>query len=283
MKRKKLLFLIPFIFAFVLAFIPVAHAEENGETTVEVFEKKSYTLKDTDDNTILVTLVSETEVEFYNTKTEETTKGVYTLNGNVLTIVKEDKSLSFTINEDNTLTEKVAETPKSTFSERAYDFLDRWLTVIVSAVSGVTGSLITVFLCKTLVKSLTKQLENGINLNADERKKVTEDLQKTKDTLNEYQVELKTEIENIKDTLPQLKEDFGNLINSMKEENQDIIGLIKSQSQDYEKLKELVILLVASTPALANNGFSTKILNMLGVGKPVEDSKAGDGNEQKEV
>lgn len=282
MKKKKLLFLIPFIFAFVLAFIPVAHAEENGETqTTEVFEKKSYTCKDCED-TILVTLVSETEVELYNTKTEETVKGVYMLNGTTLTITKQNISEAFVfeIKEDNTLEAKTIEDKVSVF-DRANDFVNTWFQPVLNAIFGSIGAGLIVFLARALIKKLTKQIENGINLNADERKKLTEDLQKMKDTLTEYQGKLQDNITEIKDILPQMKEEFTALIQSLKDENADLTQIVNTQMVNINKLKELVILLVASTPALANNGHSTKILQLLDVGKPVEES--GDSNEQKEV
>lgn len=271
MKRKKLLFLIPLIFAFVLAFIPVAHAEENGETqTAEVFEKKSYTYKDGDD-TILVTLVNETEVEFYNTKSEKSLKGTYILNGNELTVdVEEVGTETLVIGEDNSLTVKET-VEKVTVKDRATDFFDKWFTIIMSAFSGITGVSIIVFLCKSIIKGLTKKLENGINLNADERKKITEDLQKTKDVLTEYQAKLETQVSDLKAMIEQ----FAN-------ENKELASIVKTQMQDVNKMKDLVVLLISSTPALANNGYATKILKLLGVGQPVEESEVGGNNEQEE-
>ena len=147
---------------------------------------------------------------------------------------------------DETCTEEIEE--EVTFSDQVQDFLDKWGTPIISAIAGVTGSSITVFLCKYVVSKLLEKIE-------EERKKSKENNDSANGKLAETEsklAEAQERLEKAEETLIKAQENFKEIISSQKE--------ILCQDK---KFKELIAIMFATTPELMNNGISSKILELL--------------------
>lgn len=142
-----------------------------------------------------------------------------------------------------------------TFSDQVKDFLDSWGTPIISAIAGVTGSSIVVFICKFLVTKLLEKIE-------EERKKSKESNNEANDKLVETEKKLakaQERLEKAEETLEKAQDNF-------KKQAEQFKQIIESQKEilnQDEKFKELIAIMFATTPELMNNGISSKILELL--------------------
>ena len=154
---------------------------------------------------------------------------------------------------DEPCTEEIEE--EVTFSDQVQDFLDKWGTPIISAIAGVTGSSITVFLCKYVVSKLLEKIE-------EERKKSKENNDSANGKLAETESKLakaQERLEKAEETLAKAQENFKN----QSEQFKDIIASQKEILSEDQKFKELIAIMFATTPELMNNGISSKILELL--------------------
>ena len=144
--------------------------------------------------------------------------------------------------------EFIQEDEEITFNDQVKEFLDKWGTPIISAVAGVTGSSITVFICKFIISKLVEKIEEERKKSKENNKEANEKLAATekklefaKIALEEAEKQLTTQAEKLVEILANQKE-------------------ILSQDQ---KFKELIAIMFATTPELMNNGVASKVLDLL--------------------
>lgn len=262
--KKKILF-FSMVFAFLcLCFTPQAYAQDvepsqTVEDVVNSTETTNFVEKTFVYEMCSIKLISETKAVVTNLNTLEEITLNYSISNNVLTLCNGEDVLMFTINEDGTLTPYEVEN-NVTVGEMAEDFLNRWLSVILSFVTGIFGSAGIVLIGNVIVKRMTKRLEDGVNLNAEERAKLAEDIINTKKEVEEYKETLKTQLLEMKNVVPEMIEDFKELKNKVIEENEVLMSALKDQSKTIDTLKDLICKLVASNPSLASNGYATQII-----------------------
>lgn len=144
--------------------------------------------------------------------------------------------------------EEIVEDNEITFNDQVKEFLDKWGTPIISAIAGVTGSSITVFICKFIISKLVEKIEEERKKSKENNKEANEKLAATekklelaKIALEEAEKQLSTQAEKLVEILANQKE-------------------ILSQDQ---KFKELIAIMFATTPELMNNGVASKVLDLL--------------------
>ena len=145
-------------------------------------------------------------------------------------------------NEEEEIVEEV------TFNDQVKDFVDKWGTPILSAIAGISGSTITIFICKFIVNKLLEKME-------EERKKSKKD----KDEANAKIIETEKKLEKAKEILEQAEKQFQTQTENFKE----IVANQKEILSQDQKFKELIAIMFATTPELMSNGVSSQVLELL--------------------
>lgn len=135
-----------------------------------------------------------------------------------------------------------------TFNDQIQEFLDKWGTPIISAIAGITGSSITIFICKFVVSKLLEKLE-------EERKKS----KNNNDEANAKLIETENKLAKAKEFLEEAEKQFQTQTENFKE----IVANQKEILNQDQKFKELIAIMFATTPELMNNGMASKVLELL--------------------
>ena len=135
-----------------------------------------------------------------------------------------------------------------TFNDQIQEFLDKWGTPIISAIAGITGSSITIFICKFVVSKLLEKLE-------EERKKS----KNNNDEANAKLIETENKLAKAKERLEEAEKQFKIQTENFKE----IVANQKEILNQDKKFKELIAIMFATTPELMNNGMASKVLELL--------------------
>jgi gas vesicle protein len=125
------------------------------------------------------------------------------------------------------------------------DFLDKWLSIILATFGGAGGTAVAMLIAK---KILNKMIETNKESNAV--------VNETKEVIDKKLTAIVKHIEEFEDKYSKLFEE------TMKRIKHCVDDIEELECND-EKFKELIALLVSSTPQLASNGYATKILELL--------------------
>lgn len=156
--------------------------------------------------------------------------------------------------EEPQTTEVVEQEEQVTISMKLNEFLNKWLTPIVSGALGLAGSLLGYLLYKKRYKVIMAVMSSGIKLTEEQRKQANSDLTMAKELY-----------ETAKADFEQKRKDYEKIIELAKDE----IKELKAAKVETEDFKRLVAYLIASTPELAKNGYAEKILKLLDEGKKI--------------
>ena len=150
-------------------------------------------------------------------------------------------------------TEQVEE-EEITISVKLNEFMNKWLIPSTSGALGLLGSFLMYVLTKKRYAILMNKLTSGVKVTEEARKKANEDYIKAKEELERQKEDYKDILEEMKADLKELKEANANL----------------------STFKELIALLVTSTPELARSGIGAKMLMLLDEKNAIEN--VGDDN-----
>ena len=135
-----------------------------------------------------------------------------------------------------------------TFNDQVKDFINKWGTPIISAIAGITGSSITIFICKVIVSKMLEKLE-------EERKKS----KNNNDEANAKLIETENKLAKAKEFLEEAENQFQTQTENFKE----IVANQKEILNQDQKFKELIAIMFATTPELMNNCMASKVLELL--------------------
>lgn len=150
---------------------------------------------------------------------------------------------------DDNVTEEVS------FRDMIKDFIDKWLMAILATFGGGAGTAVALYIAKSFLKSLREE----VKASAENNKESNATLAKAQETLADGLDKITDKIEKFEETYNEKIEDTLGTVNNC-------ISQIDCLKTDNAKFKELVALLVTSTPQLASNGYATKILELLNEG-----------------
>lgn len=146
-----------------------------------------------------------------------------------------------------------------TITKKLDDFINTWLIPTTSGALGFIGSLLSYLILRLLVKKLEKRLERNIDSSEEERQILRKEIDNAK-----------KELENAKQTLLEKQNLLQECINSFEVQKATLLetqkNLLTSQ-RAISEFKELIGLLVASSPELAKNGYASQVLELLNEGK----------------
>lgn len=230
--------------------------------------------------TYVVELLDESQCKVVATATNGNTitiQGSYLLEGELLQINAgegDSNPLVFVVGENNTLefyddyadipedNEEIIEDEKPTFREMAKAFCDKWLQVIISGISGISGTALILWIGRKILAGIKNKIADSVNLNDEERKKNIEQLEKMENTLD-----------NAINKLRENDEKTQQLLTNVENMSKDYKTLLENYAGMVEQIgefKKLIALLISSNPDLASNGYAKKILETLDEGNDVE-------------
>lgn len=176
----------------------------------------------------------------------------------------------------------------TSIADQVNEFLNKWTTPITSAILGFVGSAFGLLVRFRQWKKLEYQLVTTNKECVDERKALEKDIELAKEEIQNAKNELLDQKNVFSEMFQNLKKDYEGIILQVKEQYETVI---ESQKENFAKLQEtyveeintfkeqaiavvksgeiiedfkaLIGLLVASSPELANNGYTQKILELL--------------------
>lgn len=153
-----------------------------------------------------------------------------------------------------TQTVETQQEEKVTITMKLQEFQNKWMTPLVSGAIGLLGSFLGYFLYKRKYKQIMALMSSGIKMTKDERERANQDLVRAKEL---YEAE--------KADFEQKRKDYDALLQSAKEE---LLEMKKFREENIQ-FKELIGYLISSSPELAKNGYSSKILKLLDEGQKI--------------
>jgi gas vesicle protein len=150
---------------------------------------------------------------------------------------------------DDNVTEEVS------FRDMIKDFIDKWLMAILATFGGGAGTAVALYIAKSFLKSLREE----VKASAENNKESNATLAKAQETIADG-------LDNITNRIEKFEKTYSNKIEGTLDTVNECIGEIGALRTDNAKFKELIALLVTSTPQLASNGYATKILELLNEG-----------------
>ena len=289
------------LFAMSLAFVfaNVAHAEEITEPDDFVEETASIigqTYTYVEDKNYTFTILDETQVKVVAVDKIDETQSVtiimqYTYIDGILTISMLDEIIGeFIVEGDNTLrmyappkvdepvdipvdepvdvptVETPTETPTNeevTFRDMVNDFLDKWLGFILATFGGAGGTAIVMLIAKKILTKITEEVRKS----AETNKESNEIVSKANELLDNGLQTITSRVEDFKVAVSKKIEEFEAKyavhFEKTMERIKECVDDIEELECNDEKFKELIALLVSSSPQLASNGYATKILELL--------------------
>lgn len=175
--------------------------------------------------------------------------------------------------------EEVLPSKTITFNEQLQDFLDKWLTPIISALSGAGGSLTIILMGLKFIKAWKKKIEENSNLTDEQKKESIERLNIAEEKFNKAQEQLSASVKNQEEVLKKATEQYQSIVDKMQEQYNALLEKFNIEQEHVTKFKQLVALLISSNPDLASNGIATQILVLLDDGNKVVEGV--DYNEQE--
>lgn len=232
--------------------------------------------------TYVVELLDESQCKVVATATNGdtiTVQGSYLLEGELLQISAgegDTNPLVFVIGENNTLEfydeeDAIEDTPiedeeiveeKPTFREMAKAFCDKWLQVIISGLSGISGTALILWIGRKILAGIKNKIADSVNLNDEERKKNIEQLEKMENTLDNAINKLRENDEKTQQLLTNIED--------MSKDYKTLLENYTGMVEQISEFKKLIALLISSNQDLASNGYAKKMLETLDEGNDAE-------------
>ncbi len=156
--------------------------------------------------------------------------------------------------DDTSTTAETTQQEEVTISVKLKEFQDKWMTPLVSGALGLLGSFLGYFLYKRKYRVIMAVMNSGIKMTEEQRKEANADLIATKELY-----------ENAKEDFEQKRKDYEQVITLARNEIEEL----KQYRLENVQFKELIGLLIASSPELARNGYAQKILKLLDEGEKI--------------
>lgn len=168
---------------------------------------------------------------------------------------------------DEVVDEPVDDTPvveeEVDFRTMIRAFLDEWLIAILATLGGFAGTTGVMVLGRKVIGTIIENLEKSLTANTEGN----ENLKKAQEVLVSGLKQVDAKMEEFGEVCAKKIEDFDKAYSEKIEGTlatvTECINEIIALRNDNAKFKELVALLVTSTPQLASNGYATKILELL--------------------
>ena len=183
-------------------------------------------------------------------------------------VTEETTEEEVVIPEDNT-NEQPEETPvepETTIEDMFNDFINKWASAIFGALGGVSGMAIVIFIAKKAIQKLIDKVTNSSDASEQEKREAVEKLEASQKILENTEksltVKVDEAIENAKLASVEAKE----LVDKVICSSEETLAKFNKLQSELNQFKQLIGVLISTTPEFASNGIATKILELLNEG-----------------
>ena len=165
--------------------------------------------------------------------------------------------------------EEQPETPveeEPTIEDMFNDFINKWASAIFGALGGASGMAVVIFISKKAIQKLIDKVMNNADASEKEKKEAVEKLEASRKVLENAEKSLTVKVEEVIENAKLASAEAKELVDKVVGSSEETLAKFNKLQNELNQFKQLIGVLISTTPEFASNGIATKILELLNEG-----------------
>lgn len=170
------------------------------------------------------------------------------------------------VNAEETAVDETIVEEEISVEEMFNDFINKWASSIFGALGGAGGMAIVIFISKKYVQKLIDKVMNNADVSEEQKKEAVEKLEQCQKTLESAEKNLTEKVEEVIENSKLASEEAKDLVDKVVNSSEETLAKFNKLQSELNQFKQLIGVLISTTPEFASNGVATKILELLDEG-----------------